>query len=224
MKFIKKSMLAIASIFIFLCALSSCAHNHLWSEWIIEKEATCTENGIKSRTCSCGASESFELPAAHTWDINTCGARQTCTICKAVQTNSNTHAKSYSYDKCRNCDLDRILVTIPQTSQQIKRLDNSGNVINTFEVIEINHSVNSASVTFSITGKQTYSCKPDDYCSACVIGYKLYDADGYVVASGTIETIKISLGDSIRNVEFTIGQLVDWSAYTLELTNAYKPL
>ena len=29
-------------------------HEHIWSAWMTEKEATCTTKGLKSRTCECG--------------------------------------------------------------------------------------------------------------------------------------------------------------------------
>ena len=32
-------------------------HEHIWGEWITEKESTCTEKGVKSRSCQCGAKD-----------------------------------------------------------------------------------------------------------------------------------------------------------------------
>ncbi len=32
-------------------------HDHIWSEWVTEKDSTCAEKGIKSRTCECGAKD-----------------------------------------------------------------------------------------------------------------------------------------------------------------------
>ena len=38
-------------------------HTHSFSEWTIARAATCTENGVKERVCSCGEKETQKLPA-----------------------------------------------------------------------------------------------------------------------------------------------------------------
>ena len=38
-------------------------HTHSWSEWITEKDPTCTSNGIKYRTCECGEIEDISFAA-----------------------------------------------------------------------------------------------------------------------------------------------------------------
>ena len=39
-------------------APASVAHEHVWSEYVVIKEPTCTENGEKVKTCACGATVS----------------------------------------------------------------------------------------------------------------------------------------------------------------------
>ena len=38
-------------------------HTHSWGNWTSEKEATCTESGIKSRICECGAKDIIKISA-----------------------------------------------------------------------------------------------------------------------------------------------------------------
>ena len=38
-------------------------HTHQFGEWSTTKDSTCTESGIKTRTCSCGESETNDIPA-----------------------------------------------------------------------------------------------------------------------------------------------------------------
>ena len=37
-------------------------HVHSWSEWTVTTPATCTATGVETRTCSCGRSETREIP------------------------------------------------------------------------------------------------------------------------------------------------------------------
>ena len=38
-------------------------HTHSFGEWSITKNATCTEDGVKTRYCSCGENQSDSIPA-----------------------------------------------------------------------------------------------------------------------------------------------------------------
>ena len=66
------------------------------------------------------------------------------------------------------------------------------------------------------TGERT-DFEPDGYISKyCSIGWKLYDKDGYVVASGTATTPALEPGDRFRNVEEHIYNL-EPGEYWLEI-------
>ena len=45
-----------------LVVLSACGHEHKFGEWTILKEATCIEDGLKERACSCGEKETETIP------------------------------------------------------------------------------------------------------------------------------------------------------------------
>lgn len=71
-------------------------HTHTWDAGVVTKEATCTEAGVKTFTCSCGATKTEEIPATgHTWNDGevttaaTCteaGVKTyTCTVCNATK-------------------------------------------------------------------------------------------------------------------------------------------
>ncbi len=38
-------------------------HTHSWTKWSLEKDSTCTETGINSRTCECGAKDIISIAA-----------------------------------------------------------------------------------------------------------------------------------------------------------------
>ena len=73
-------------------------HEHTWTEWTITKEATCTENGTKERSCTaCDFDEVDTIMAtgAHTWsewatikepNCEEDGVQQhSCTVCDATE-------------------------------------------------------------------------------------------------------------------------------------------
>lgn len=72
-------------------------HTHTWNAGVVTKEATCTEAGVKTYTCTtCGATKTEEIPATgHTWNDGevttaaTCteaGVKTyTCTVCNATK-------------------------------------------------------------------------------------------------------------------------------------------
>ena len=56
-------------------------HVHSFGEWVVTKEATCTEPGEQTRTCDCGHSETQVIPATGHDYVN-----GVCANCGAVQT------------------------------------------------------------------------------------------------------------------------------------------
>ena len=64
------------------------AHEHSWGEGKVTKEATCTEAGVRTYTCSCGETKTEEIPAlghdwgepSYTWaeDNSACVAARVC--------------------------------------------------------------------------------------------------------------------------------------------------
>lgn len=82
------------------------ACEHLFSEWSITTEATCTEDGKQTRTCEkCGQIEEQAIKApGHTpgEDDGDCTTAVTCTVCEAVVVPANSHDFSGEYV----CDAD----------------------------------------------------------------------------------------------------------------------
>ena len=58
----KKKLISIALLTALLLNLSSCAHEHKFGEWCVTKNATCTEEGVKTRYCDCGEKQSDAIP------------------------------------------------------------------------------------------------------------------------------------------------------------------
>ena len=76
------------------------AHVHSYGAWEETTPATCTQDGVKTRTCACGDTQTRAIPATgHVYE-------ETMTIDKAA-TCTEEGSKSYH---CKNCD-DKVSVT-----------------------------------------------------------------------------------------------------------------
>ena len=74
----------------------------------------------------------------------------------------------------------------------------------------------------TITGEKTYESNASIYSGFDIIGYKLYDGDGYMVDSGSIYLDNLGEGDKFRDSSLTIYDVTPGMSYVLELTeNAY---
>ena len=64
------------------------SHTHSWSEWATTKAPTCTETGVRTRTCSCGETETETIPAlGHDMGAFTTTKLPTCTE-KGIETST----------------------------------------------------------------------------------------------------------------------------------------
>ena len=54
------------------------AHTHQFGEWVVTTPATCTEDGVETRTCPCGETETRVLPATGHTDADKDGKCDTC--------------------------------------------------------------------------------------------------------------------------------------------------
>ena len=117
----KKSLFLIAllALLCLVCALALTAceeepeeptHTHTWGEWVTVTPATCTEQGVQTRICECGQSESGYIPASHLpggWKSDGTHHWKVCTRtgCGA-QMNKTAHTPAWSSDATnhwKNC-------------------------------------------------------------------------------------------------------------------------
>lgn len=82
-----KQLGLIVCVLVFLLIISSgCQnHKHIYGEWGVTLAATCTAEGIETRTCSCGEKEAKAIKAIHNfgeWKVTTAA---TCTAEEALK-------------------------------------------------------------------------------------------------------------------------------------------
>ena len=83
-----------------LCGAERTVGEHIFGDYTVTKEPTCTEQGEKTRTCSvCGYSETAEVPATgHTYDSD---CDTDCNVCGAVRV--PPHSDNDTNGICDNC-------------------------------------------------------------------------------------------------------------------------
>ena len=100
----------LCTVLLFTLFLNGCTCEHEYSDWIVVKDATCVEVGVKRHTCAkCGETEEYEIAKkdTHTYDDwvitkeATCrefGTRtKTCISCGDTQQESIAKKQSHTY-------------------------------------------------------------------------------------------------------------------------------
>lgn len=109
MRKIMRILPAILMIVVCVVAFAACndEHVHDWSEWTVEKVATCTEAGEEARSCSCGERETRTIAEAG----HKCGAELTnaATLMQDGQ----------KYKICSVCDERIVTETLPRLTSDI---------------------------------------------------------------------------------------------------------
>ncbi len=58
---------------------AACQHEHVYAAWTVEKQETCTENGIEVRVCECGEKERRDIPMKEHTPVTDEAIAATCT-------------------------------------------------------------------------------------------------------------------------------------------------
>ena len=84
------------------------------------------------------------------------------------------------------------------------------------KITNITYEFDGDTITFYYAGEKTYdNVSSYDGKYFCGFSYKLYDAEGYVVASGTDSVWELSVGDKFRNEYFNVYNIAPSSSYRL---------
>ncbi len=89
-----------------------------------------------------------------------------------------------------------ILPTLPDT---IADFSYSGKTTSAVKISNITYEINDNDLYIYFSGEKTYDVEGNKYSRACVVGWKLYDSDGYIVDSGTFYSPNIAVGEKFRN-------------------------
>ena len=165
---------------------------HSFGAWITTKEATCTENGNDERICSCGEKENRAIIASHSWVDATCVTVKTCTKCGLAEGTALGHTTATGIcSRCNQEIMPSIALPVTPISTSVKFSSQR----TTMKITSITYEFSGNRISFYYSGEKTYdniSGYSGNYF--CGFTYKLYDAEGYVVASDTVSVRDISVG------------------------------
>ena len=89
-------------------------------------------------------------------------------------------------------------VSVPSLPKTITEYGYSGTKYSSCKVTDITYKVSSGDLYIYFTVEKTYDREGSGHSSACEVGWKVYDADNYVVASGTFYSDAIRVGEKVK--------------------------
>lgn len=121
-------------------------------------------------------------------------------------------------DKTVSCSLE-----LPSVPKELSYSFSSGKVYSKVNITNISYEFTESydgtmKLSIYFTGQKTYDNEGGGHSSPCQIGWKLYDADGYVVKSGTCYTTALEKDEKFKNCEESIYSL-EPGIYSLKLAN-----
>jgi len=209
------------------------AKGHNFNEKITQK-ATCTKAGKKTLTCkNCGLKKTEKIPAkGHQWINATCTTAKKCSVCGKKDGKALGHIPNDD-GRCTRCGQEVGLITIKLKGKALPRTltcSDWGTITTKTLITGFDYKVEMDEydnghfyhkITLYFTGEKLYDREGSGYSRECTIGYKLYDSDGYMIASGNASTADIKEGEKFRDWPgsefYTEVKLIRGGTYTLEL-------
>ena len=110
-----------------------------------------------------------------------------------------------------------ILPTLPDT---IHRYNWDDRIDSSCKITNITYEISGDDLYLYFTGEKTYDAEGNKYSQSCVVGWKLYDADGYVVDSGTFYSPNMAVGEKFKNEkEYAWDVIIPGETYILKISN-----
>lgn len=173
-----KKILCLVLALLMLLSMTACGHTHVYGDWTVVTEASCTNEGLKERVCECGEKETETIAAAHAFGESavvtevTCTedgkTAKTCTVCGATEEevvaasgHAFTAATAFAPKTCKNCGQTEgeALATVVNVGDVIEAEDHSFTV----EKAEYTGALKEkrGNITYNYSGNYVYAIKLD---------------------------------------------------------------
>ncbi len=181
----------------------------------VTKNATCNAEGVETFTCECGANYTEPIrKTSHSWQSATCTAPRKCEICGSTDGSAKGHSY-YSDGECARCGqmdpmvqstLSKCKLNLPAVPRTINYKGYKDEIQSTVEVTAISYQFEyegdgTVSLVGTFSGTKTYDKRGAGQSDSAKIGWKLYDANGNVVETGTFYSPSVAEGESFSNQE-----------------------
>ena len=111
-------------------------------------------------------------------------------------------------------------IELPEIPLSITYYDWNNKVESVCEITNITYRIVGDDLYFYVEGEKTYDKEGNKHSSTCVIGWKLYDDEGYVVDYGTLYTTSLFTGEKFRNESDVASDCIEkGKKYTLVILN-----
>ena len=136
---------------------------------------------------------------------------------KAANGESDDCTITVKEDIAAKCSL-----TLPLCPITVNYYSYSGSIYSTTNVTNIKYQFEESyngevKLCMYFSGEKTYDSQGGGQSSSCKIGWKLYDADNYVVKDGTVYTTSVKMGEKYKDQEETV--YLAPGTYRLEVLN-----
>ena len=188
------------------------ALGHQYGEWVTTTNSTCTQDGKQERSCSCGEKETEIIVASHAWQDATCTEAKNCGKCGLTDGTALGH--TCSVGTCTRCSATVYpTVKLPSTPMTIWYYDASS-----MEITELSYQFNSyGTLIIYFSGEKTSGG------DSVYVGfrYKILDADGYVIDTGSWIELGYNTGDKFKTEGFRVSSslLSESSEYTIIISD-----
>ncbi len=140
--------------------------------------------------------------------------------------NKNTHkatfvldvvlSKEDDSDKLEGCTIN-LGTSLPQTISYYK---SGGNKQSSCSVTDISFEVSGDDLYIYFTGRKTYDSRGSGQSDSCKIGWKLYDSNNNVIATGTAYTLSLAVGEGfVKTKDTAYNCITAGGTYKLVLLN-----
>ena len=137
-----------------------------------------------------------------------------------ITASDGSYWKECSLDISGDLPVKQAKIILPTLPKTITEFSYSGNVYSTVKITNITYEISDDDLYIYFTGEKTYDMEGDRYSSTCVVGWKLYDSEGYIVDSGTFYSPKIAVGEKFRDEEDYAWDVIEpGEVYTLVISN-----
>ncbi len=150
----------------------------------------------------------------------TLGSSKSGKIYYTITASDGTSWDEYSLDISDDLPVKQTTIILPTLPDTIADFSYSGKTTSAVKITNITYEISDDDLYFYFTGEKTYDVEGNKYSRSCVVGWKLYDSEGYIVDSGTFYSPNIAVGEKFRDEkEYAWDVIKPGETYTLVISN-----